>query len=296
MTRGRDGRSDRENGDDRHERDHDHDDLQPPGTDQGGDRRGPVGPGDHPAGIRRHLDRRCPADRDEQLPAQDPAHGRHERHHDLANRPERLWATDRRRRHDLGADADPRDRHLVHGLRCVVGRERRSRLRQADQECRREHLAPPVSQAQHQRRSDIRLGPTDDLARLEHRRPGHRPALERPGQHRLDRADHRQHLHAHQHRWRRDVQRRPLRRAQQQLRGRPNGLLSRRPPARDRDRRDVSRVHLGPRHRRDPPHAQSGRELDIRQGAQHLCRVRVHPRRSRAARPSSVTRARAPAR
>ena len=44
----------------------------------------------------------------------------------------------------------------------------------------------------------------------------------------------------------RDVQRRTLHRAQQELRGRPGRDVSRRPPARDRDRRDLHRVYLGP--------------------------------------------------
>ena len=71
-----------------------------------------------------------------------------------------------------------------------------------------------------------------------------------------------------------------LRRAQQELRGRPDGrYVPRRPPARDRDRRDVHRLHLGPRHARRPPDAQPRRQLDVRQGAQHVRRVRLQPRR-----------------
>ena len=107
--------------------------------------------------------RGCPADRDEQLPAQDPAHGRNERHHDLANRTERLRATDRRRRQDLGADADPRDRHLVHGLRSSSGANVDlayvKQIKNADGSTSRRLY----SQAQHERRSDIRARPADDL-------------------------------------------------------------------------------------------------------------------------------------
>ena len=214
----------------------------------------------------------------EQLPAPDPADRRRQRHRDLAARAERLCATDRRRRHDLGAHPDPRDRHLVHGLGLVLGRQRRSCLRQEDQERRRQHVAPALLQAQHERRSVVRVGPRDDVDRLEHRRPGDRPALERPGQHRLDRPDERQHLHADQHRS--GVTFSAARYVGHSKNSEVGRVVTyrRRPPARDRDRRDVPRLYLGPRHAGRPPHAQQGRQLDVGQGAQHVRRLRVQPR------------------
>ena len=175
----------------------------------------------------------------------DPADRPVERHLDLAARHDRPRTPHLRRRQDLEGHADARHRRLAQHRLVVLRGEGRPRLRQGLPEHERSHRPSPLLPPQHQWRGDLGSAARDDLDRLADRRRGGGPTLGRPGQHRLDRHLLRQHLHEDEHRRRDDVRRRQVRHPHQQLRGRPEGHLSRRREARDRHRRHVSRLLRG---------------------------------------------------